>query len=537
MRPFSCYSLLPSRLQGLPCGAPQFLGRTIRPLANLFIPNNASIPEMCEIMHRAMGDTGLGGKLGAPYLTHEPLVECGAPVQPSQFRLSHVVPAALLDDCESSTEFAVLARNTVRDFPYEDASISGHLGAGWDKGVGSVRLYEALREWPLFKSFTPECYNLMSQICKRGAAMLKSGELQICTTVGMATNASAGEEESGKAEYCGHCFNVGRVYTGASNGGATAADKGVYCFLLEGTAPMDEFHVPSLANAVHIPVKIWNEGGVSSGFETKQVLFHEYLALLSRSVACLTQIINAPYGGHASSGGIPATSGMTLHGWLAGHTFCPSLHSDPSVHMGFYHRVMCTGLGAGVDVRGSVPVERSTKDNDKFIAGCHPYGLSSMDLRSLDVFASPDKYELMKDIMNEAHPPLVDPAVLRRLSDLWTPCKPFSSVNTSMPHRRLKDVAYVRVASMETPAIPEFVDPICRMKSLVCDLTNEINMACADSDGAFIQCTREGTGCHLFIDVPVRACAPTIIHSMRVALKRLNYPGYVPVGDEDATPK
>ena len=95
----------------------------------------------------------------------------------------------------------------------------------------------------------------------------------------------------------------------------------------------------------------------------------------------------------------------------------------------------------------------------------------------------------------------------------------------------------MRVASMETPAIPEFVDPICRMKSLVCDLTNEINMACADSDGAFIQCTREGTGCHLFIDVPVRACAPTIIHSMRVALKRLNYPGYVPVGDEDATPK
>lgn len=495
-----------------------------------------------------MEDRGVGGRLGAPYLTHEPLVECGAPSRPSQFHLSHVQPSILTDDCESSTELAVVMRNTLRTFPYDGASMSGGLAAGWDQGVGSVLLYETLRTWPLFKAFTPECYNLMSQICKRGAAMLNSGALQICTTVGMATNASAGEEESGTANYCGHCFNVGRVFArppsalvsdhaGAPASSSQASD--VYCFLLEGTAPMDEIHVPSLANAIKIPVKVWREpdsaGGVSSGFDIKQVLFHEYLALLSRSVACLTQIINAPNGGHATGGGIPASMGMTLRGWMAGHTFCPSLHSDPAVYMGFYHRVMCTGLGTGTDVRGSVPVEPS-KDEQKFIAGCHPYALSNMDLRGLDVSVSPDKYELMRSIMNEAHPPLVDPAVFRRLADLWAPCAALSSVNTSMPNRRLAGVPYVRVACMETPAIPEFVGPICRIKAQVCDLTNEINLARPDSDGASIQCRQEGTGCHLLIDVPARACSPTIIHSMRSALKRLNFPGYVPVGDEEAAP-
>ena len=100
--------------QGLPCGAPQFLGRTIRPLANLYIPNNATIPDICAIMHKAMTDQGIGGRLGAPYLTHESLIECGAPSRPPQFHLTSMLLAMLTDDCESSTELAVLARSTLR---------------------------------------------------------------------------------------------------------------------------------------------------------------------------------------------------------------------------------------------------------------------------------------------------------------------------------------------------------------------------------------------------------------------------------------
>lgn len=450
----------------------------------------------------------------------------------------------MLDDCESSTELAVLARNTLKDFPYDDgAGMHERMGDKGGRETGSARLCEALRSWPLFASFTPECHSLMAQICRRGASMFNSGTLQICTTVGVATNASAGEEEKGTASYCGHCFNVGRVYApppssyvsdSQSSSSSATAQPGVYCFLLEGTAPMDEFHVQSVDSAIQVPVKMWHAPGTGSGYDIKPFLFHEYLALLSRSVAFLTQVINTPNGGHSEGGGIPSTTGLVLHGWLAGHTFCPSLHSDPAVRMSFYHRVMCTGLGCGANVKGSVPVEQSKDDEQKFIAGCHPYSLSSMDLRGLDVPVPSDKYELMKAIMNEAHPPLVDPLVFRRLSDLWAPCAPLCTVNTSLPNRRLKGVPYVRVACMETPAIPEFVEAICRMKAIVCDLTNEINLARPDSDGVSVQCSRQGTGCHLFIDVPVKAGTPTIVHSMRSALKRLNYPGYVPVGDEDA---
>lgn len=481
-------------------------------------------------MHKAMTDQGIGGRLGAPYLTHESLIECGAPSRPPQFHLTSMLLSMLADDCESSTELAVLARNTLRDFAYDSPVVSGRLGGGPGPGVGSMALYETLSSWPLFQSFTPNCYRLMSQICMRGAEMLKSGTLQICTTVGMATNASAGEEEQGNAEYCGHCFNVGRVFTQAT--GTGHQNDGVYCFLLEGTAPMDEFHVPSLTHALKVPVKVWREPGQGNGFDVKSVLFHEYLALLSRSVACLTQIINSPNGGHSVGGGIPPTSGMTLHGWLAGHTFSPSLHSDPAVRMGFYHRVMCTGLSNSSDVKGSVPVEQA-KDAPKYIAGCHPYSLSNLDLRGLDVAVSSDTLQLTTAIMNEAHPPLVDHAVFKRLSDLWAPCASLASVNAHHPNRRLTGTPYVRVACMETPAIPEFVEPICRIKALVCDLTNRINLSRKDSDGACIQCRREGTGCHVFIDVPVKEGAPTIIHSLRSALKHLDYPGYVPVGDED----
>lgn len=548
----TCTVLLRGRLivsnpQGLPCGAPQFLGRTIRPLAKLYIPNNATIPEICSIIQRAASDPGVGGKLGAPYLTHEPLVDVGSLSGTPQFHLSAVCPAIMLDDCESSTELAVVVRNTLREFPYDAPAMSSRLGDEDRHEKGSARLREALQSWPLFNSFTPECYALMTQICKRGADMLNTGALQICTTVGMATNASAGDEEKGTAEYCGHCFNVGRVFAPPPSGyvsgvcddlslpsSAAGGNNGVYCFLLEGTAPMDEFHVPSLEHAIKIPVKMWRAPGAGNGFDIKDVLFHEYLPLLSRSVSYLTQVINVPHGGHSEGGGMPSTGGshMQLHGWLAGHTFSPSLHSDPGVHMGFYHRVMCTGLGAGVNVKGTVPLEQG-KDGEKYIAGCHPYSLSSMDLRGFDVPVDKEKSVLMKGIMNEAHPPLVNPLVFRRLSDLWAPCSALCEVNTSFPNRRLTGVRYVRVASMETPAIPEFVDPICRMKTIVCDLATQLNLSRPDSDGVSMLCRKEGTGCHVFIDVPVRAATPTIIHSLRSALKHLNYPGYVPVGDED----
>jgi hypothetical protein len=275
----------------------------------------------------------------------------------------------------------------------------------------------------------------------------------------------------------------------------------------------------------------------AKGSTTKTVLLHEYLSLLGRTVCRLTQVINAPNGG-VSGGGIPPSRAPVMRGWLSSTLFSPSLQSDRSVPMGFYHRVIYTGMAKGGDIMGCLPVEADAGTG--FVAGCHPYSLSSMDLKGLDVTIQTDKFQLMSDIMNEAHPPMVDHAVLQRVSELWAECSPLSTLNAGHPSRTLSGCEYVRVACMETPAIPEFGDFICHIKAQVCELANTINLSRPDSDHAFFVCPRtaqgalkrEGTGCHIFIDVPVRPCVSTIVHSLRSALKRLQYPGYVPTGDE-----
>lgn len=504
--------------QGLPCGAHQFMGRTVRPLTRLNIPKKATIREVCAIMGRAGSDHSVGGALGSPFLSHEPLVDCGAPEEPRCFLLSDVYLNLLMDDCESSTGLATLMRQSAMDIP-----------------CAAKALGEALSTWPVFKAYTPRCVDLMSKICNRARKMLEDGVLKISSVVGMSSDPQASAAAMGQKQvevYGGHCFNVGRVFL---EGG------GVHCFLLEGTAAMDNMHVESLAKAIRLPVKVTSGPGGASAVQL--MLFHDYLSLLGRTVTKLTQVINTPNGGRAMGGGVPSTDmqGLETRGWLSCTLFSPSLNSDREVPMGFYHRVVYTGMGKDADIRGCLPVEQDVQgDGSGFIAGCHPYSLSDVDLKGLDVHIPPDKFQLMRDIMNEAHPPLVDHSVLKRLSDMWGECSPLSSMNTTFPLRRLQGCEYVRVACMESPAVPEFCEPICRIKAEIADLANKINLERPDSDHAYLFCPRtqqgelkkEGTGCHLFIDVPVRACAPTIVHSLRSALKRLDFPGYVPVGDE-----
>lgn len=491
----------------------------MRPLTRLDLPAKATIRDLCNVMARAAKDHNIGGSLGSTYLTHESLVQCGSPEEPSSTLLSDVGLSILLDDCESSTELATLMRLAAMTIP----TVAAELG-------------DMLHTWTAFKAYTPSCVDVMSRICNRARAMLENGELKISSVVGMSSEPQAGIVVAGQKpveeSYGGHCFNVGRVFL---EGG------GVRCFLLEGTAAMDEMHVDSFTKGVRVPVTVTNPSG--SGPTVQPMLFHDYLSLLARSVTKLTQVINKPIGGRASSGGIPLADmgGLETRGWLSCTLFSPSLHSGRDVPMGFYHRLVYTGMGKDADVRGCLPVEQdATGDGTSFIAGCHPYSLSDVDLKGLDVCVPSEKFQLMRDIMNEAHPPLVDHSVFQRLSEMWGECSPLSTLNGSMPLRRLKGVDYLRVACMESPAVPEFCEPICRIKAEVADLANKINLARPDSDHAYFVCSRtakgglkkEGTGCHLFIDVPVRSAAPTIVHSLRSALKRLDFPGYVPIGDE-----
>jgi len=481
------------------------------------VPDKASIPVLCDLMVRAVRGPEAGSALGRPYLSHTPLVNCGGWKESVETGLTDVQPSVVLDDCESSAQLGTVARLTLMEEVPRDAKTLG----------------KSLREWPVFRNYTPCCAEKMSKICNRGSDMLRSKRLKVSTSVGMATEAQPavdGQTPAAQEQYGGHCFNIGRVFLPNGN---------VRCFLLEGTAPTDEIHIESAATAAKIQIKVLN----GKEYIPKTMLLHEYLSLLGRTVSRLTQVINAPNGGR-TGGGIPRPHAPEMHGWLASTLFSPSLRSDRAVPMGFYHRVIYTGMGKDTDVLGCLPVEPDANGehgSKAFVAGCHPYSLSDMDLMGLDVPMARDKFKLMSSIMNEAHPPMVDHTVLQRVSDLWAECSPLSTLNTHQPLRRLQGCNYVRVACMETPSIPEFGDFICRIKGQVCDLANEINLNRPDSDHAYFLCPkthdegvlkREGTGCHIFIDVPAKTATSTIVHSLRSALKRLEYPGYEPVGDE-----
>ncbi len=506
----------------------------MRPLANISIPYKASIREICAAMKQALGSGAVGAALGFPYLSHEPLMDCGGPVEPSSFFLSEVYPSVLLDDCESSTHLASEVRQTLADFPGKQSN----KHCSFSREEYTAVMGEALQTWPIFKAYTPQCIDIMSRICYRARDMLHKKALRISSVVGMSSEPQASADSVGpKASpvYGGHCFNVGRFFH---------PDGRVDSFLLEGTAPMQEIHVESLGNAIRLNVKVLStpSPGAQPTWATQSMLFHEYLTLLGRTVCHLTQVINTPNGGIQPGGGVPVACTAVTRGWLSSTVFSPSLKSDRGVPMNFYHRVIYTGMGKDVGgIEGCLPVEQDTAPAcDGFIAGCHPYSLSDMDLRGLDVSVPEDTLLLMRDVMNEAHPPLADHTVFRRLSDLWGECNPLVTVNNSMPPQRLKGCEYVRIACMETPAIPELCYPICQIKARVTDLANEINASRADTDHAYFVCQRsqdgslkkEGTGCHLFVDVPVKSCTPTIVHSLRSALKRLDFPGYIPMGDE-----
>jgi hypothetical protein len=107
-------------------------------------------------------------------------------------------------------------------------------------------------------------------------------------------------------------------------------------------------------------------------------------------------------------------------------------------------------------------------------------------------------------------------------------------INNDAASMREPGVQYVRVGFMESPAIPEFTPIFFQAKCKVAKRTNEINASRPDSDKAFVYApkTPVGSGLHFFIEVAVKPQIPTIIHSMRQALKELNFPGYIPMGDE-----
>lgn len=444
---------------------------------------------------------------------HTHLMECCASLAQEEQALSYYTDCfveILGDDCESSAFLGTLCRLTALTIPKE-----------------VNQLQERLSEWPLFRKFTPKCFAMLSQFCNRGVGMLESGELEIVTGVGLATAASASEVQSKGAQFNGHCFNIGCV---------KSCDSGPHCFLLEGTAFMRQ--IKDTEDSPVVTVHMYHLPGMPAGQEITEMRMPGYLTLLCRSVASLMQIINSPNGGQLKGGGWPV-KGPPLTGWIGSQMTMNSL--DSTTYMDFYNRVMYMGSVCPAELSGGcMPVQGvacqpgvSATPSGLF-TGCHPYGLNDCMLRGIGTTLPSDKCELMEAIMNEATPPMVDHSVFARLSEYWGQCTPLCDMNVKSCMMRESGVEYVRVSCTETPGIPELTPLLCRAKSLLFKLANEINAQHPQSDGVIFNWDEEemnyGTGCHCFMDVPQRHMTSTAVNSLRQALFRLGWPGYVSMG-------
>ena len=448
---------------------------------------------------------------------------------------AHVNRGLLRDDCESSAQLAVLARLSLLEGGMQLLGLEEEAALPtMKKGDATLesRLRELLSGWGVFNQWTPKCYTLMGRILQRGAAMLHSGRLKVTTGVGLATSASASDLEKHTATFNGHCFNIGCVDPGQ-------AGAALRFFLLEGTTATLCF--PATQATPKILVLLYDP--MSQEHRSEVMGFHEFCNALGQCINELTRVINNPHGEMAQypGGGWPI-AGAPVEGWLGSTMVMNSLDSDRSTYLQFYHRIMYMGWQAVADASGCMPVESrlsvgASSSSSRggggggvtFVTGCHPYDLNNTKLQAINALVPNEKREKMRAIMDEAHPPLASEPVLRRVADFWAPCSAFVDVNAK--ERFLpRDPAvrdYVRIACMESPAIPELVPIVCRAKHAAFRLADKINSERPDSDGIrFISEDRpEGTGFHGFIRIPCKSFTPTAIDSMRKALKQLGWPG------------
>lgn len=452
-----------------------------------------------------------------------PLAELHALIESSAF--PELPTGIICDDCESTAELAGLARRTCLTIPSSPDELERQL-ADWSH---------------LFAAFTPECWKGLAAIIDRGNRMLRSGFLTVVTGVGIATNASAAEVEKDTASYNGHCFNVGCVQApltqqvGQGMEGGSSSGGGASCFLLEGTSSMIHYRVDSSSPRITLRV---SQGPEHNVLHEESMDIPTACSMIGVFLTSSLRLANAAKGGMPPGGGWP-TKNQPLTGWLGHLMVMHALDSDPGSHLSFYNRLMYMGWPCVPEAQGCMPVEERSKalargvvdvqDQAQFVIGCHPYSLNDLDIRGVNATVAPDKLDLMKRVMNEAHPPMVDHSVLKELSTYWTPCIPLEDVNVQAQAMREKGVEYLRVSAMETPSAPELIPLFYEAKRQAVRRANQINMAKPNSDGMMGSVETLGTGVHVFLDVPLRNTpVVTYIESLKQALAELKWPGFSP---------
>jgi hypothetical protein len=433
------------------------------------------------------------------------------PTPSTSHPLGEVDLSILKDDCESEGELATLCRLALASAPETPDQLRQVIGT-----------------WSVFRNFTPRCYDLMSQLVTRGGGMLRSGKLKVAVATGLATNANPAVAPKNTVEYNGHCFNIGCYDDGV---------KGLNFFLLEGTTPTISRRTTQACPQVAVKVR----GPSSGSYTTKLLPFNDYCNVLGQGVNELTRVINSPRGGGraALTGGWPlmhpdGKNKLRLPGWTCAEMVMNSLDSDRDCYLEFYNRIMYMGWKTSEQSIGCMPVVRCQPSQlpGSFLTGCHPYDLTNQHLQAIGAVVPEEKRSSLSAIMNEAHPPLASEQVFKQITACWAPCSPLVDVNAKDRFlvAREPGVEYIRIACMETPAIPEFTPLVCRAKHAAFQLAGEINGKRPDSDGVLFVSSEqpECTGFHGYILIPVRAANCTAIDSVHQALARLQYPGYVP---------
>lgn len=416
------------------------------------------------------------------------------------------------DDCESSALFAQLLKlSSMRVYATlkNEASIEGK----------ARRLQEACHGWPVFKSFTPDSWNLMARMVDRGCEMLAKGELSIVTGVGLATNASAEDVRActDGSVFCGHCFNVSRIKTD----GMPVARFGI----LEGTGPM--YMITTEKSSPKVTVSVTHETADGMVKETKTLEMPLFLTMLGATVMRLTQVINCPKGEEfGRESGWPL--GVKITGWRNRTMVMSALDSDRSVDLDFYNRIMYIGLPCKAEGLGCMPVDERPA---RMVAGCHPFQLNDKWSRAVSADLPQSKsVKVLQEVMEETTPPMAPDSILCDLSGKWVPCRPLEAVNKEVA-AAMQGARFYRTCVMESPCAPEYLAVLFEIKRRIAEETNRLNMQADGSDGIRVTPLLEGLSVILAMDVPYRDMSKlTVIDSLTQAMINLRCP--LPVDSE-----
>lgn len=428
--------------------------------------------------------------------------------------LTELYTNILMDDCESSALLAKLAKKTVLSMMEQmgRGGVQAALGAGMNPFGGYLK--KACEGWPIFNQYTDKSWSLMADIVERGGRMLAAKHLQIMSSIGLASTASAGEGGAVDAsDLNGHCFNIGLLQT-------PSMDK-PEVMILEGTA--ETIFMDTTNESPQMQVKLMTEctDPSNSNYIERSFQFPTFLTLFGGTVEHMLRIMDTPNGGmYDMQSGWPHAQPVT--GWVGKTMVMNGLKSERAYPLQFYNRVIYTGWACTSLGRGCMPVQEAVQGG--IVTGCHPYDLHNLSLRGVSADVTPEELSTIAEVVEETTPPMVDTATFKTLSSYWVPGQPLESINVRSQAERKEGVEYVRIAVMETPGVPEFIPLMLEAKGQAVTRANEINGKRADSDGIVGRVSAGGTCVKVLIDVPVQNSVLTYIDSLKQALHELDWP-------------